>query len=194
MQVKMKTIADRTGAFLKRFRQDRSGVVSAETAIALTVLTSLLLSGVEVTRYVVLSQKIERASTTIADLVAREETINESKLNDTFAITEQILKPFPMDATTEVIVSSIVRSATGVEKVKWQRNFGGGHTSAFGTEGNAPTMPPDLILRDGESMIVTEVFRRFEPVFVPDTVAAANLYSWSVFRPRFSALNSIASN
>ena len=59
------------GPVLGRLKRDRRGILAVEMAIATPVVIGLLLSGIEVTRYVLLNQKIERASATMADLVSR---------------------------------------------------------------------------------------------------------------------------
>ena len=55
-----------------RLKRDRRGALAVETAIATAVVIGLLLSGIEVNRYVLRNQKIEPASATMADLVSPE--------------------------------------------------------------------------------------------------------------------------
>ncbi len=59
------------GRVLGRLKRDRRGILAVELAIATPVVIGRPLSGIEVTRYVPLNQKIERASATMADLVSR---------------------------------------------------------------------------------------------------------------------------
>lgn len=59
------------GRVLGRLKRDRRGILAVEMAIATPAGIGLVPSGFEVTRYVPLNQKIERASATMADLVSR---------------------------------------------------------------------------------------------------------------------------
>ena len=59
------------GRALRRLKRDRRGTLAVEMAIATPVGIGRLLSGIEVTRYGLLNQKIERASATMADLASR---------------------------------------------------------------------------------------------------------------------------
>ena len=59
------------GRVLRRLKRDRRGTLAVEMAVATPVVIGLLLSGIEVTRHVLLNQKIERASATMADLVSQ---------------------------------------------------------------------------------------------------------------------------
>ena len=58
---------------LKALGRDRRGALAVEAAMAVPVLAVLLLGGVEVTRFVLLNQKLERTSATVADLVSRSD-------------------------------------------------------------------------------------------------------------------------
>ena len=55
-----------------RSKRDRRGTLAVEMAIATAVVIGLRLSGIEVTRYVLLNRKIEPATATVADLAPQE--------------------------------------------------------------------------------------------------------------------------
>ena len=86
------------GRVLGRLKRDRRGVLAVEMAIATPVVIGLLLSGIEVTRYVLLNQKIERASATMADLVSQSETLSEGGLANLYAATAYVMDPFGLVA------------------------------------------------------------------------------------------------
>ena len=177
-----------TATFLRLMRS-RKGIVSVEFAIAMPVLLGLLLSGLELTRYVFLHQKLERVSTSIADLVAREEIITESKIDDLFEITEQLMAPFDSSLNVQVIVTSINRPDDDPATISWQRNWGTSlHSSQFGAEGDAATIPPVFEVRSGENVITAEVFHEFEPTFGQDVIGTSSIEKMAVYRPRFSSL------
>ena len=78
-----------------------------EFALVLPVLILLMLASVELARFVFLHQKMDRVATTISDLVARAETINESQLADIFTAAGEVSTPFDLANRGVVIVSSV---------------------------------------------------------------------------------------
>lgn len=185
--MKMPSILYRLKKFLKR----EQGIASVELAIVFPILLSLLLSGVEVSRYILLNQKLERASTTIADLVAREETISESAITDIFEITGEVMRPFEITANTTVILSSIIKSGSNAPQVVWQRSYGTSNTpssgSRYGVTGETATLPTGFIMRSGEGIITAEVAHDFEATFLSDLIPDVTLYKDAIYRPRYGA-------
>ena len=174
-----------------QFFKKENGIASVEMAIALPFLVSLLLSGVEVTRYILLNQKLERASTTIADLAAREETISESTIADIFEITEEVMRPFQIDANTTVILSSIIKSGSAAPKVVWQRSYGTSNTpssgSQYGVTGEDAQLPSSFVMRSGEGVITAEVAHDFKATFLDDLIPDVTLFKDAIYRPRYGA-------
>ncbi len=186
------------GRVLGRLKRDRRGTLAVEMAVATPVVIGLLLSGIEVTRYVPLNQKIERASATMADLVSQAETLSEGGLANLYAATTYVLEPFDLAADGQVVVSSIGASNGNPARINWQRTFGAGGGSApgkggsaFGNEGGTASLPAGFVVRDNETVVVTEVFYDYVPAFMGTQLVAADLYSYAVFRPRFSSLTTI---
>jgi Flp pilus assembly protein TadG len=169
-----------------RLRRDRSGIAFAETAIALSVLSMTTLAGVEIGRYVLLTQKLDRISATVADLAAQGESISVGDLDNLFAAAQEIIKPFALDGAGSVIVSSVSKSGANPARVDWQRSGGGGLSvgSAIGTAGGPATLPPDFTVRSGEEVIVAEVYYNFTPWIAPQVAPTTQLYHRSFFRPR----------
>ncbi|MFQ5617796.1 MAG: TadE/TadG family type IV pilus assembly protein [Rhodospirillales bacterium] len=177
------------GRVLRRLKRDRRGTLAVEMAVATPVVVGLLLSGIEVTRYVLLNQKIERASATMADLVSQAETLSEGGLINLFSATAYVMDPFDLAADGRLVVSSISGDDDNRARINWQRSFGGGSGgSAFGVEGGRATLPAGFVVRDKETVVVTEVFYDYVPAFLGTQLVARNLYNYAVFRPRFSAL------
>jgi Flp pilus assembly protein TadG len=184
----------RLRGLLVRLSNDRSGSLLAEVAIALSVVTVLTLSGVEVARYAMLHQKMERVAASIADLVAQSETLNESDLANIFAAAGHVARPFDIGANGSVIVSSIGASNANPPVVYWQRSGAGPLTavSRFGTPGGGATgLPNGFAFANGETVIAAEVFFRYTPWVLPNLVDASQLYHSAFFRPRFGALTQV---
>ena len=180
------------GRVLRRLKRDRRGTLAVEMAVATPVVIGLLLSGIEVTRYVLLNQKIERASATMADLVSQSETLSEGSLVNLFGATAYVMDPFDLAVDGQLVVSSISATNNNPARINWQRSFGGGSGgSAFGVEGGTATLPAGFVVRDNETVVVTEVFYDYVPAFLGTQLVARGLYNYAVFRPRFSSLATI---
>ncbi len=175
--------------WFRRLMNDRRGSLAVEMAMAMPVLAGLLLSGIEVTRFVLLNQKIERASTTMADLVSQAETIAEGDLDNLFIASGYVVEPFDLAGDGRIIVSSISKTGAAAPLVNWQRAFGAGSgSSIFGNEGAAAILPTDFVIRDGESVVVAESFYDFVPIFTDSVVNGTTLSRYSILRPRFGSL------
>ena len=187
------------GRVLGRLKRDRRGILAVEMAIVTPVVIGRLLSGIEVTRYVLLNQKIERASATMADLVSQSETLSEGGLVNLFAATAYVMDPFDLVADGQLVVSSISgvdrrgrRRRGNQARINWQRSFGGGSGgSAFGVEGGTASLPAGFVVREDETVVVTEVFYDYVPAFMGTQLVSRTLYTYAVFRPRFSSLATI---
>lgn len=180
---------DRICKCLKRLRKDRKGTLAVEMAMATPVLVGLLLSGIEVTRYVLLNQKVERAAATMADLVSQVDVaVTNSMLTNMYDATTYVMSPFDINADGHIVVSSIATSG-GSTTVVWQRSFGAGSGgSMFGVQGGPATLPPGLIVRDGEDIVATEVFFNYTSVTIKGVLDPVTLHNYAVFRPRFGSL------
>lgn len=181
------------GAFLKRLSRDRRGSILAEFALSFPVLVLLILGGVEIGRYILLQQKLEGIAVGIADLVSQAETLTVAEVDDLFAAVDHIARPFSLGSDGLVIVSSVSASNGNPPQVNWQRTGGGtgSATSAIGAPGEAATLPAGFVVRDGETVIVGEVYYSFSPFFGQSILPSSELYNRAMFRPRFGALTSL---
>jgi len=178
--------------FLERFRRQQSGNFTIELAFAMPVLILLFTVGIEFTRYLLINQKVERTSATIADLVSQSEGISEMEMAGLFMATDYVMQPFDLGDDGVVIVSSISAEGNRAPRINWQRSYGGGRdASKFGDEGDVADLPDGLVVRDGESMIACETFFVYEPAIAQDVLEPNTIYRWSVFRPRFASLDTI---
>lgn len=172
-------------------RRNERGVFVVELAVAMPVLLMLLLTGIEFTRFVLVNQKVERTSASLADLVAQSAVVTEGGIDNLFKAAKFVMDPFDVDADGRLIVTSIA-AAGGPARIKWQRSYGkGAGTSSFGAEGAVATLPEGLIVRDGENIILCEAFFRYRPMVFQDVIRETTVSRFSVFRPRYGSLDVI---
>ena len=176
---------------LYRFRRNVRGTISIELAFAVPVLTGLLMSGVEVTRYVLINQKLERTAATMGDLISRMPEITEGDIQSFFGASDQVMTPYDVRADGRVIISSIARDG-GAPEIIWQRTYGlVSVASRFGDTGDPAVLPAGFDVRDGENVITAEIFFDFAPIMATAVLDPQQLYSNAVFRPRFGSLTNV---
>lgn len=187
--------SDQTGFFARwsrQLRRDEKGSILAELAFAMPVFVTFLMGIVEVGTYLLINLKLQHSVVSIADLVTRDEEITEDVMTDIFNAAPQIMAPFDMGEDAVVIVSSISQTEDTPANIFWQRSGGGtlDVASEFGIEGEPPSLPDGLTMRDDETILATEIFYAYEPVifqFIP----TQTLRKESFFRPRIGALQTI---
>jgi len=185
------TIAARIGRALRRLRRDERGLSALEVAFAVPVALSLTLNGIELTRYVILHQKTERASMTVADLVSQGKVLTTSDLNNIFLAGSYIVEPFDFDADGAMIVSSVVGTTNG-PVVEWQRVYGvPPNASHLGNQGGPATLPAGFTVPKSESAIMTEIYFDYVPMFPGNPILGGSIgngtvYDYAIFRPRYT--------
>ncbi len=108
----------RRGLFA-RLRSDERGVSAVEFAMLAPVLIAFYFGMAEFCQGFMAQKRMGHASSMVADLVAQEETVSTTNLDDIFEIGSLIMKPFAITLLKQR-VSSVTRTA-GVAKVDWSR-------------------------------------------------------------------------
>lgn len=121
---------------MKTFKQEAAGVALLEFAFTLPVLLAVFFAGVELTRYVIILQKVDKTAYTIADLVTRSAPatsypassgeLDRDEMDDIFATFDDLMQPFG-DATSGIVVVTSIERPVGVATpiVRWQVAGGG---------------------------------------------------------------------
>lgn len=174
-------------------RRCAAGNVAVEFALALPVLMMLMLGSAELARFVILHQKVDRVAVTMSDLVARAETISESEMDDIFIAAGEVAEPFDLGSLGLVIVSSVVNPDGNGATIAWQRSGGGAYSasSQVGVEGGSATLPAEFDVREGETVIISEVYFDFTPFLSEMIVEPQTLYRRAHHRPRLGTLDEI---
>ncbi|MGE0255573.1 MAG: TadE/TadG family type IV pilus assembly protein [Alphaproteobacteria bacterium] len=172
-------------ANLVRLPRESGGSVLVEFAMAVPVFVGLLLGGIEVARYALAVQKLDRVAASVADLVARLDGVTTADLDDVFAAARLVAAPLDMAGRGRVIVSAIADTGTG-DRVHWQRLDGGALTAAssVGVAGGFASVPGAITIPDGESIVVAEVVYAWSPLLVPWLGGERTLRQRAVHRPR----------
>ena len=162
------------------------GGVATEFAFAIPVLVALLLGGIELGRFILLHQKLDRTAMTVSDLVARVQDINTAEIDTVFTAANLIMEPFTMGARGAVVISS-VKEDSGAPKVIWQRSGAGTLSikSAVGAQGGNATISDNGLIASNQAIIIGETYFQYRPWFI-DLIPSKTLRHVAVFRPRLS--------
>ncbi len=174
-------------------RQERGGIL-IEFAFALPILVTLILGTVNTAIYILLHQRMDRAASSISDLVAQPENVTHAEVKLAYDAAEHLFGDmFDLNANGHAIVTSVRGGTT--EDPPPRINFqihkecaAGSYSSTIGAgEDNEATLPNGLDLQPGESVIVAEVYYEWEPMFFGDLIEGGTQYHVAFRRPRLGA-------
>ncbi len=170
-----------------------AGNIAVEFALSVPILLLMMLGSVEVARFVILHQKLDRVATTMSDLVSRAETISESQIADIFTAAAEVAQPFDLDGLGVVIVSAVTNADGEGAVIAWQRSGGGTYSavSELGVEGDEPNLPDGFEVREGETAIIAEVFYDFSPFLSELIVEPQEIHRTAHHRPRLGTLEEV---
>jgi hypothetical protein len=152
----------------------------------------LMIGGYEFSRYVLVNQRAERSSYSVADIVAQQTFTTTSQLNQIILAASEIMQPYEMGPNSRVIISSVYKSGNNAPKVQWQHAGGGSMTAAskVGSVSQNAALPGNLALADKDNVIVAEFYYKVEPLIDGFGIPTQNIYKIAVYKPRLGQLTS----
>jgi len=178
--------------------KDERGVAAIEFALLLPVLVGLFIGSLEVTFKIWSTQKAEKLSVTLADVIAQSQEVTTNDLQALISSVDKIMEPFPFGNDGTVIISSVYvpQAEEGADPlppvVNWQRKFpqSGGldAISKIGAAGATATLPTGFTLTERDNVIVAEVFYRYTPIAPGVLFDVDIVYRRAFFKPRLGAL------
>ena len=172
--------------FVTRPLRDDRGSSMLEFAFAMPLLLLVLLGGIELGRYALLHQKLDRTAMTVADLVSRVTSVSPTELTTVFNATDLVMAPFTMGDRGAVVVSSVYDDS-GTPRVRWQRTGAGtlSVTSQVGVQGGTATLSDPLLVDDDAGIVVGETYYQYNPWLI-DLIPSIQLRHIAIFRPRLN--------
>lgn len=175
---------------LRRFGRDARGVAAVEFALILPLLLLLYFGTVEASSLYVVDRRVATVSSTMADLVSRENgCIGEDTLSSYFAAATGIMEPYSTAGLTQV-VSLLNIDEDGVVKVVWSEPFGaraaardeGETTDTIATTTLAPQM--NSLAREKGWLVAAEITYPYTPLYGL-VIKNINLSHTQFFLPRY---------
>ena len=178
---------------LKKLIRHERGVALIEFVLVFPFLFLLVFGSIELTRYIIINQKVDKAAYVLTDMVGQllpatttnaDPEIKETAIQDILNQYNRLMGTYGSDANEAVIFTSVVHH-NGQNLERWQRTGGGTLSSGVTSivTGGAPTnfnraigdaCPPvpfnaDTLSRmtgvtENENIIVGEVFYQYKPI------------------------------
>lgn len=180
--------------FFREFWRERRGSIYVEAAFALPILIVMVTGSIELGRYLLLNQKLQNASMSIADLAGRDDTLTTAQLDDMFNAVNLVVAPFDFAANGKAVVTGVSAVVDDAPLVYWQRSGAGAlaASSEIGTVvGNPATIDPGLPVRADETIIAAEIFYDFQPIFGL-IMGPTRIRHVAYVRPRLGTLQALA--
>ncbi|MAB00257.1 MAG: hypothetical protein CMN87_13500 [Stappia sp.] len=185
----------RTGGVFARFRllrrlgRDSRGVAAVEFALVLPFMLLLFLGMVELDSALTVDRKVSQVASSIADLVAQTDKLNEADIRDLLKMSDAVLDPYPA-SNLKLVVASIWIKEVNKPRVKWSRAL---NTAQWSANGAPPVDIPEGLTKQKDTyLIVAQATYTHRPtfaallkdVFATDTIELTDTY---YMRPRVSS-------
>jgi hypothetical protein len=179
---------------LRRMAAEEDGGILIETAFVMPVLITMLLGSVELGRYLIAHQKVERATAAVGDLVSQSpDNVTMDEIMTLFGIVPHITSPYDLDASGRVILTAVTRGDDVADDpmVAWQVVGLGALAveSEIGSPDEVAVLPTGFELEQGGTVIIAEAWYDYEAYFFEEIDPTGPIYHRALYRPRLSSLS-----
>lgn len=129
------------GSTIARLLKNKSGIGAVEFALLAPVLLMLYFSTFELTVALTIAGRVSRSSSTVADLVASQASVDKTFLGTMPDVLSSIMAPYSAPSDYTLKISGVTIDATAKPTIAWSWDQGGGRPYA---NGSATTIPDDL--------------------------------------------------
>lgn len=156
-----------SGLFLtwRRFRRDRKGVAAVEFALIVPLLLAMYLGTMEVSNGVALNKRVARMASAVADLVAQQDSVTKTDLEEIMKIGEAILYPYTADKPV-ITVTAVKVDDTYPQwgKVAWSRQKKKDGTYVAGAAAGSDINVPKRLQIDDTFVILVRAQVKYLPI------------------------------
>ena len=157
-------IGERAKLVAHRFSSATDGVAAVEFGLLVPLLFIMFIGTLEIGQAVGLDRRVSMATASTADLIARDTTMDNTKLDGIMQITRTLLQPYDSSklGLTVVSVRADIGNAANT-KVDWSYSY---NSSAPAPGTCSPYSMPAGLLAAGTSAIIVEGRYDYEPILV----------------------------
>ena len=169
------------------------GMAMVEFALMLPVLMTFFYGCIELTRYILIAQKVEKFAYTVADVGSQNKTLSIADITGLLEASGEIMKPFSFGNNGRVFITSLYRpDGAANAKVNWRYSSSStlGVSSKFGAIDAIPTMPGTFTFDNKENVIAAEVYYQFAPILTSQFFGTTTIYRAAFYKPRLGSLTS----
>ncbi len=181
------------------YMRDARGLAAVEFALVLPVLIVLLFGIFEVSRFLLITHKLDKATASMGDFTAQISAGVRSQM-DVFASTlPQLMKPFEASGIPTVTFSGITSgqgapapcTGAAVPCVAWKYTVGNAPITRIGAPGGVALFPPGFVAYANQNYIAAELAYVYRPIFaytgvlIP-SLRMQSLYRIAIFKPRLN--------
>ncbi|WP_299869173.1 TadE/TadG family type IV pilus assembly protein [uncultured Hoeflea sp.] len=127
---------------ITRLRGDRAGAGAVEFALIAPVLIVLYMGSLEISVAMSVNKKLARASSTVADLITQENSVDKTYLDSMVNVAQSVMTPFRSDGL-KVKVTGVAIDGSGKATATWSWQDDGSRPYAVGS---AQTLATDLAI------------------------------------------------
>lgn len=173
----------------RRFGRSNDGLAAIEIALMAPFLAMLLLGGYDLSRFISIRAGVDKVGFSVADVTSQYKELNASTMTQIFKITGASLKTYQSGVNGVTMLTSVYLDGK-TPKVRWQCSSTNGTkwTSKIGSSGAIAAVDTALLADVNDNLIISEVFYKFEPVFMTFFTESIDLHTQSLYRPRLGAL------
>jgi Flp pilus assembly protein TadG len=174
----------------------RRGAAAVEFAMVAPVLALLMLGTWDLTAYIRAYFRVERVAAEVTNLTGQYERLTQADINQIFSAAQQIAGSIEVTQLAGRTIISVVQGTTQGNRMVWQRATigapGGMFESRIGQPPNIVTLPANLDVPVGQTVVITEVFNRRVPWVLSVNLLGAGapetIYAFHIMRPRSAQL------
>lgn len=183
---------------LKRIVACTEGVALVELALCIPLLLTIFFGTVEVARYFLAIQKVEKTIDLVTDTVSQsnnnttDQNLSVPHMQAIMSTVADMMNPYPFGADGVVIITDVFQGSdtSQAPDIVWQ--FCGGGTLVKNSKIGAYPGKADMqgfVMRANEEIIVGEIFYNFSPITVNEFIGQQQLYRRVFFIPRIGPLH-----
>lgn len=180
--------------------RSRQAAAAVEFALVAPFLALLMLGTVDLTNYIRAYFRVERVAAEIANLTGQYERLRNQDITQIFSAAQQIAGSIEVTRVTGRTIISVVEGTTQGNRMRWQRATEGLPANQFnsriGVPPNIVTLPANMIVPTGQTVVVVEVFNRRVPWVLAVNLLGGGgspetIYAFHIMRPRSAQLSEV---
>lgn len=149
----------------KVFVRCRKGIAAVEFAMIAPIMLTMFIGVTELAQAITAERRMSQVMASIADIVARQQTVSTNLLVGYMNIVTPIMTPYPTSELRMTIASVYAPSAAPTTNlVCWSYQHNTGAVAISSGAASTIPIPADLLAGGGSSVVAVEISYEYTPV------------------------------